>query len=87
MRQIVVLLGFTLFAVLILLPVTHSVNTPVGNTVLQNGSIQADGNPGPPFPPKKPRTASPTIIADGNPGPPFPPKKPRSAPSTISMSV
>ena len=87
MRQIAVFLGFTLLAVVILLPVTHSVNTLVGNPVLHNGSIQADGTPGPPFPPKKPRAASPAIIADGTPGPPFPPKKPRSAPITISTSV
>lgn len=84
MRELAVFLGFTLLAVLILLLVTHSVNTPVGNPVLQNGSIQADGNPGPPFPPKKPRAAAPTVIADGNPGPPFPPKKPRAAAPTIT---
>lgn len=84
MRKVAVLfVGLTLLAVPILLPVTRSVNTTVGNPVLHNGYIQADGNPGPPFPPKKPRAAAPAIIADGNPGPPFPPKKPRAAAPTI----
>ena len=57
MRQVAVFLGLTLLAVVILLPVTHSVNIPAGNPVLHNGSIQADGSSGPPFPPKKPRSA------------------------------
>jgi hypothetical protein len=92
MRKVAVLLvGFTLLALLILLPVTRSVNhilgNPVGNSILHNGSIQADGTPGPPFPPKKPRAAAPVIVADGTPGPPFPPKKPRSTPITISRSA
>ena len=71
--------GFTLLAVLILLPVTRSFNTTVGNPVLDKGSVQADGAPVPPFPPKKPRASAPAIVADGAPVPPFPPKKPRSA--------
>ena len=57
MRKVAVLFGLTLLAVLILLPVTRSVNATVGNNpVLHNGPIQADGAPVPPFPPKKPRS-------------------------------
>src|SRR5712692_167955 len=81
MRKLSVLLGLTLLAVLILLPVTRCVNTPVGNPVLDRGSLQADGTPLPPFPPKK-RSSATTIVADGAPVPPFPPKK-RSSATTI----
>lgn len=56
MRKLAVLFGLTLLAVLILLPVTRSVNATVGHPVLHNGPIQADGAPVPPFPPKKPRS-------------------------------
>jgi hypothetical protein len=87
MRKVAVLLvGFTLLALLIVLPVTRSVNNIVGNPVLHNGSIQADGTPLPPFPPKK-RASAPTILADGTPLPPFPPKKPRSAAIKAALSV
>jgi hypothetical protein len=83
MRNVVVFLGLTLLAVLILLPVTRSVNAPVGNPILDKGSVQADGTPLPPFPPKKPRASSIIVVADGTPLPPFPPKKPRSSSITI----
>jgi hypothetical protein len=85
MRKVAVLLGFTLLAVLILLPVTRSVNTTVGNSVLDRGSLQADGTPLPPFPPKQ-RTSAVTLIADGAPVPPFPPKQ-RSTGVKLSVNV
>jgi hypothetical protein len=85
MRKVGVLLGFTLFAVLILLPVTRSVNTPVGNPVLDKGSLQTDGYPGLPLPPKKLCSPAATLVADGGaPGPPFPPKKPKSSAVTFN---
>src|SRR6266849_1054889 len=86
MRKLSVLLGFTMLAVLILLPVTRCVNPPVRNPVLDRGSLQADGTPLPPFPPKK-RSSATTIVADGAPVPPFPPKKPRSPAVAVSVSV
>jgi hypothetical protein len=83
MRNVALFVGFTLLAVLSLLPVTRSVNTIVGNNpVLDRGSLQADGTPLPPFPPKK-RAYAPTIVADGTPLPPFLPKKLRASSQTF----
>jgi hypothetical protein len=85
MRNIGVVLVFTLFVMLILLPGTRSVNTPVGNPVLHNGNIQTEGNPYTPLPPKKPRASATTFVADGTPLPP-PPKKPRSISAPFAAS-
>ncbi len=83
MRNVALFVGFTLLAVLILLPVTRCVNAIVGNSpVLDRGSLQADGTPLPPFPPKK-RANAPAIVADGTPLPPFPPKKLRASSPTF----
>ena len=84
MRKVIALYaGFTLLAVLILLPVTRSVNTTVGNPVFNKGPVQADGAPVPPFPPKQ-LTSAATLVADGAPVPPFPPKQ---GSTSVKLSV
>ena len=82
MRKVGVLLGLTLVVVLILLPVTRSVNTTVGNSVLRNGSTQADGTLLLPSVPKMARASAAILVADGSPLPP-PPKKPRASATTV----
>lgn len=64
MRKVIALCaGFTLLGVLILLPVTRSFNTTVGNPVFDKGSVLADGAPVPPFPPKKPTSIGLAVFA------------------------
>ncbi|HVS88424.1 MAG TPA: hypothetical protein VHF01_09420 [Candidatus Acidoferrum sp.] len=75
MKKVAVLAALSLLALLIVLPITSSVNQTVGNPVLNNGTLRADGNPGPPLPPKKLHRDFTSLVADGNPGPPLPPKK------------
>lgn len=84
MRKVAGLLGLTLLVALILLPVTRSVNTTVGNPVLHNGSTQADGTLLLPSAQKKARASAAILVADGSPLPP-PPKKPRS--TSISFAA
>ena len=73
MKKVLLTLSIALSVSLILLaiavPVNHSRMLPTWN----NGSIQADGVPGPPLPP--PKQGPPKLIADGVPGPPLPPPK------------
>jgi hypothetical protein len=82
MRKVAMLLGFTLLVVPILLPVTRSVNTTVGNPILHNGSTQAGGTLLLPSAPKKTRASAAILVADGSPLPP-PPKKPRASAATV----
>jgi hypothetical protein len=85
MNKVALLAALSLLALLIVLPITSSVNLSLGNSVLEYGTLRADGMPGPILPPKKPRTATAVssdaqlLIADGMPGPILPPKKPRTA--------
>jgi hypothetical protein len=85
MKKIAFLAALAFLALLIVLTITSSVNQTVGNLVFNNGTLRADGMPGPILPPKKPRaaTAVPSdthlLIADGMPGPILPPKKPLAA--------
>jgi hypothetical protein len=92
MKKTVILAALSFLALLIVLPIKSIVNHPLGNPVLDNGTLRADGFPGPPLPPKKPRTApviSPDtqlLVADGFPGPPLPPKKPYLASNSLVAS-
>jgi hypothetical protein len=76
MKKVALLAAFSLLALLILLPVTSSVNQTVGNPVLDHRMLRADGSPIPPLPPKKLHRDSTSLVADGSPIPPLPPKKP-----------
>jgi hypothetical protein len=88
MKIVAILCVLSLFALLIVLPITSSVNQAVGNPVLNNGVVSADGTPGPPLPPKKQlHSTSTSLVADGTPGPPLPPKKQRSTSAAVSVSV
>jgi hypothetical protein len=58
---------------LIVLPITSSVNQTVSNPILYNGTLRADGYPIPPLPPKKLYLDSTSLVADGYTLPP--PKK------------
>jgi hypothetical protein len=58
MTKVAVLAALSLLALLIVLPITSSVNQTVGNPVLNNGTLRAEGAPMPPFPPKKLRGAT-----------------------------
>ena len=75
MKKIAVLAALSLLALLIVLPITSSVNETVSNPVLYNGTLRADGYPIPPLPPKKLHSDSTSLVADGYPIPPLPPKK------------
>jgi hypothetical protein len=61
-----------LFAVLMVLPVTGSVNNSAGNLSNPNKVILADGSPIPPLPPYA-FDSNTSIVADGSPIPPLPP--------------
>jgi hypothetical protein len=75
MKKVALLAALSLLALLILLPVTSSVNQAVGNPVLDHRMLRADGTPGPILPPKKLHRDSTSLVADGTPGPILPPKK------------
>jgi hypothetical protein len=76
MKKVAILAALSLLALLIVLPITSSVNQTVGNPVLNNGTLRADGTPIPPLPPKKKlHRDSTSLVADGTPIPPLPPKK------------
>jgi hypothetical protein len=62
------------FAVLMVLPVTRSVNLSAGKPVTIDRTLSADGSPIPPFPPKPFAMDTGTFVADGSPIPPFPPQ-------------
>lgn len=71
MKKVAILCVLLLFALLIVRPITSSVNQTVGNPVLNNGTLRADDYPIPP--PKKLHRDSSSLLADGYPIPP--PKK------------
>jgi hypothetical protein len=71
MKTLAIFCVLSLFALLIVLPITSSFNQTVGNPVLNNGTLRADGFPIPP--PKKLHRDSTSLVADGFPIPP--PKK------------
>jgi hypothetical protein len=73
MKKILTAVAVSLFAVLMVLPVTASVNISSGKLIAPNSTLLADGNPIPPFPPQAVGTES-IFVADGNPIPPFPPQ-------------
>jgi hypothetical protein len=71
MKKVVILCVLSLLVLPIVRPITSSVNQTVGNPVLNNGTLRADGYPIPP--PKKLHRDSSSLLADGYPIPP--PKK------------
>jgi hypothetical protein len=71
MKKVAIVSVLSVFALLIVRPITSSVNQTVGNSVLNNGTLRADGFPVPP--PKKLHRDSNSLVADGFPIPP--PKK------------
>ena len=71
MKKVAIVSVLSVFALLIVRPITTSVNHTVGNPVLNNGTLRADGYPIPP--PKKLHRDSSSLLADGYPIPP--PKK------------
>jgi hypothetical protein len=71
MKKVLILCMLSLFALLIVRPITSSVNQAVGNSVLDRRILSADGYPVPP--PKKLHPDSTSRVADGYPVPP--PKK------------
>ncbi len=70
MKKVAILCVLSLFALLIVLPITSSVNQAVGNPGLDHRTLRADGYPGPPLP--KLHRDSTSLVADGYPGPPLP---------------
>jgi len=67
MKKVAILCVLSLFALLIVRPITSSVNQTVGNPVLNNGTLRADGTPLPL--PKKLHRDSTALVADGTPLP------------------
>jgi hypothetical protein len=70
MKKVAIVSVLLVFALLIVRPITSSVNQTVGNSVFNNGTLHADGFPGPPLP--KLHRDSTSLVADGFPGPPLP---------------
>jgi len=70
MKKVAILCVLLLIALLIVRPITSSVNQTVGNPVLNNGTLRADGYPIPPLP--KLHRDSASLVADGYPIPPLP---------------
>lgn len=70
MKKVAILCVLLLFALLIVRPITSSVNQTVGNPVLNNGTLRADGYPIPPLPKLRPDSTS--LVVDGYPIPPLP---------------
>jgi hypothetical protein len=70
MKKVVILCVLLLFALLIVRPITSSVNQTVGNSVLDRRILRADGYPIPPLPKLRPDSTS--LVADGYPIPPLP---------------
>jgi hypothetical protein len=62
MKKVAILCVLSLFALLIVRPITSSVNQAVGNPALNNGTLRADGTPGPPFPKKLHRTSAAAFV-------------------------
>jgi hypothetical protein len=73
----VVVISF--LAVLILLPVTGSVNNTASNLAFDK-TFYTDGSPVPPLPPHSKSLHS-TVVADGSPVPPLPPHNVTSEPT------
>jgi hypothetical protein len=69
-------------AVLMLLPVSASVNTTAGKLQVNSTTLNADGSPIPPYPPQA--TTTPVVVADGSPIPPYPPQSTTAAPVVIA---
>ena len=70
MKKVAIVSVLSVFALLIVRPITSSVNQTVGNPVLNNGTLRADGYPIPPLP--KLHRDSTSLVADGYPIPPLP---------------
>jgi hypothetical protein len=68
MKKVAILCVLSLFALLIVLPITSSFNQTVGNPVLNHRTLRADGFPIPPV--KKLHRDSTSLVADGFPIPP-----------------
>jgi hypothetical protein len=68
MKKVAIMCVFSLFALLIVLPVTSSVNPIPGNPTLENSTLRADGFPVPP--PVRLHRDSASLVADGFPVPP-----------------
>jgi hypothetical protein len=68
MKKVAIMCVLLMFALLIVLPVTSSVNPIPGNPNLENGTLRADGFPLPP--PVKLHRDSTSLVADGFPLPP-----------------
>jgi hypothetical protein len=69
MKKVAILCVLSLFALLIVLPITSSFNQTVGNPVLDHRTLRADGYPIPPL--KKLHHDSTSLVADGYPIPPL----------------
>jgi hypothetical protein len=72
MKKNLIAVAFSLFVVLMVLPVTGSVNNTPGKLFAPHTALLADGNPIPPMPPYGITSVS-FVAADGNPIPPMPP--------------
>jgi hypothetical protein len=73
MKKILCSVAVSFLAVLMVLPVTASVNVSSGKLFAPNSTLLADGNPIPPYPPQASNTDL-VLAADGNPIPPYPPQ-------------
>ncbi len=83
MKRIETVFSFVGFSILLTLSILLALGSKISNTLFPSAQslhygLRADGDPAPPFPPRKPlsliRDKESVVIADGDPAPPFPPQ-------------
>src|SRR5229473_3529936 len=81
MKRIETVFSFVGFSILLTLSILLALGSKISNTLFPSAQslhygLRADGDPAPPFPPRKPlsliRDKESVVIADGDPAPPFP---------------
>jgi len=80
-KKTLLLVVISSLAVLMLLPVSGSVNTTGGKLQVNSVTLSADGSPIPPYPPQ---ATAPVVVADGSPIPPYPPQRTTATPVVIA---
>jgi len=99
MKRIETVFSSVGFSILLTLSILVALGSKISNTLFPSAQsvpygLRADGDPAPPFPPRKPsaviRNSESVVIADGDPAPPFPkpplPPSPSLAGTAVSVA-
>ena len=96
MKRIETVFNSVGFSIVLTLSILLALGSKISNTLFPSAQsvpycLRADGDPAPPFPPRKPasliRTSESMLIADGDPAPPFPKPPLPPSPSLIDTAV